>query len=142
MGNRRTLIKCGYFTSVLPGEAVWEPGTVKHNQKKEGPEMPWAERAAGFHSGPEARKFPPARSFRENRKQNGGGNFETGGPEEIRTLDLSDAKRFIKLFWLVFAPFSHFCWSSLHLQASLTRCFPCVPATSVVGSVVRNASRL
>ena len=93
MGNRRTLIKCGYFTSVLPGEAVWEPGTVKHNQKKEGPEMPWAERAAGFHSGPEARKFPPARSFRENRKQNGGGNFETGGPEEIRTLDLSDANR-------------------------------------------------
>lgn len=78
MGNRRTLIKCGYFTSVLPGEAVWEPGTVKHNQKKEGPE---------------ARKFPPAHSFRENRKQNGGGNFETGGPEEIRTLDLSDANR-------------------------------------------------
>lgn len=26
-------------------------------------------------------------------------------------------------------------------KASLTRCFPCVPAASVVGSVVRNASR-
>ena len=67
---------------------------------------------------------------------------KVGGLEGIRTLDLSDAKRFRKLFWLVSALFSRFRWSSLHLQASLTRCFPCVPATSVVGSVVRNASRL
>ena len=66
----------------------------------------------------------------------------SGGLEGIRTLDLSDAKRFRKLFRIVSAPFSCFRWSSLHLQASLTRCFPCVPATSVVGSVVRNASRL
>jgi len=60
----------------------------------------------------------------------------------IEPSNLTDAKRFRKLFRLVSAPFSRFRWSSLHLQASLTRCFPCVPVTSVVGSVVRNASRL
>ena len=38
-----------------------------------------------------------------------------GGLEGDRTLDLCDAKRFRKLFWLVSALFSRFRWSSLHL---------------------------
>ena len=40
---------------------------------------------------------------------------KVGGLVGIRTLDLSDAKRFRKLFRLVSAPFSRFRWSSLHL---------------------------
>ena len=42
-------------------------------------------------------------------------SMQVGGLEGIRTLDLSDAKRFRKLFRLVSAPFSRFHWSSLHL---------------------------
>lgn len=38
-----------------------------------------------------------------------------GGDEEDRTLDLTDAKRFCKLFGLVFAPFGRFRWILLYL---------------------------
>ena len=36
-------------------------------------------------------------------------------PKGIEPSNLTDAKRFEKLFWLIFAPFNRFRWISFHL---------------------------